>query len=176
MTPKSQGRIIMQKKSLKKAIENKIKMAIEMADTMNCGYDIFEDKFNKDFAKMYYEIRTKGIVNEDDFHPTDRAIVMYINDNGTVRKLFTKICKFDIDDARKDYLGCIERDGLYHIINREETFNSLVKDWYDENSEDTIQKDYENYSKKNGYDIAKFIDKYEKLQNFIQCCSFDDDN
>ena len=160
--------------SLKKAIENKIKMTIEMSDTMNCGYDIFEDKFNKDFAKMYYEIRTKGFVNEDDFHPTDRAISMYINDNGRVCKLFTKICKFDIDDARKDYLACIELDGLYHIINRKDTFNRLVKAWYDEYDEETIQKDYENYSKKNGYDIAKFVNKYEKMQHFIQCCSFDE--
>ena len=165
-------------KSLKKAIENEIKMAIEMADTMNCGYDVFEDKFNKDFAKMYCQIRTTGIVNEDDFHPTDRAIVMYINDNGRVCKLFTEICKKDIDDARKDYLGCIERDGLYHIIDREETFNSLVKDWYNENiySEDIIQKEYEKFTKKNGDDVLKFVNNYEKLQNFIQRCAFDDDD
>lgn len=170
-------KIIMQE-SLKKGIENEIKMRIEMADTMNCGYDIFEDKFNKDFAKMYYEIRTKGIVNEEEFHPTDRAIVMYINDNGRVCKLFTEICKKDIDDARKDYLGCIELDGLYHIIDREETFNSLVKDWYNENrySEDTIQKDYENFTKKNEDGVAKFVNNYEKLQNFIQRCAFDDDD
>ena len=170
----AKGALIMQK-SLKKAIENEIKMAIEMADTMNCGYDIFEDKFNKDFAKMYCQIRTTGIVNEDDFHPTDRAIVMYINDNGRVCKLFTEICKFDIDNARKKYLGCIERDGLYHIINRKDTLNFLVKDWYDEYDEDTIQKDYEKFTKKNGYDVAKFINNYEKLQHFIQCWSFDDD-
>ena len=165
-------------KSLKKAIENEIKMAIEMADTMNCGYDVFEDKFNKDFAKMYCQIRTTGIVNEDDFHPTDRAIVMYINDNGRVCKLFTEICKKDLDDARKDYRGCIERDGLYHIIDREETFNSLVKDWYNENiySEDIIQKEYEKFTKKNGDDVLKFVNNYEKLQNFIQRCAFDDDD
>src|SRR5574344_929737 len=69
-------------KNLKKAIASEINYAIATADTMKDvegHWNIFEDKFNKDFAKFYSEIRKReGVSSELYFN--NEALMCFIGD------------------------------------------------------------------------------------------------
>lgn len=163
-------------KNLKKAIASEINYAIATADTMKDvegHWNIFEDKFNKDFAKFYSEIRKReGVSSELYFN--NEALMCFIGDRIPNKERDIALEKLEKKYRLNSWLMDVTHDqscitasevNSEYIEKNKEYIHGLRRILLRIDREETL-KVHEIYK--------KYPNKYEVNENVVNICQTND--